>query len=252
MAKDGSTVDTKNIITPTLEDLPEEYRLEYEQRKLEFDKLMLSCFQKTRQGIIKKEGELPSVYIKPEAASTVSNASLSEEHIALMIDQQIGATMDRLLSSRLKAIGLEAQSEKNLKQPVLPHVYSGNDDVNAQHNSSLVSTSAANTSSRIIPQSVPMQHMHSRTNGLVPVDHNTSSHTTAIPGSMALVPFSYADPGMINSGARNVDNYSGVRDNLTNLQTPLYHTVAYSTPPIPPQGSGIAYGPLSDGHFSHT
>ena len=29
----------------------------------------------------------------------------------------------------------------------------------------------------------------------------------------------------------------------------LYNTVAYSTPPIPPQGSGIPYGPLPKACF---
>ena len=85
-----------------------------------------------------------------------------------------------------------------------------------------------------------MQHIHSRTDGLVSVDYSTSSHATAIPGSMALVPSSYTDASIVNSGAHNVGDYNGARDNSTNLQTPLYRTVAYSTPPIPPQGSGIA------------
>lgn len=71
---------------------------------------MLSCFQKTRQDVIKKEGELPSIYIKPEVTPTVSNSSLTEEQVVLMIDQQIGAsvsnTLDRLLSNCLKAMGL--------------------------------------------------------------------------------------------------------------------------------------------------
>ena len=103
MAKDGPTIDSKNIITPTLEDLPEEYRQEYEERKLEFNKIMLSCFQKTRQGVIRKEGELPSIYIKPEVTPTVSNAPFSEEQIALMIDQQVGATVSNTLSCLLEA-----------------------------------------------------------------------------------------------------------------------------------------------------
>ena len=58
---------------------------------------------------------LPTIYIKPEVTPTVSNASLSEKRVALMIDQQMGATVDRLLSSRLKAMGFEVQSEKDLK-----------------------------------------------------------------------------------------------------------------------------------------
>ena len=55
----------------------------------------------------------------------MSNSSLTEEQVALMIDQQLGAsvsnTVDRLLSNHLKAMGLEVQSGKDLKQPVLPH-----------------------------------------------------------------------------------------------------------------------------------
>ena len=210
MTKDGPTIDSKNIITPTLEDLPEEYRQEYEERKLEFDKIMLSCFQKTRQGVIKKDGELPSICIKPEVNPTVSNAPFSEEQIALMIDQQVGATVDRLLSSRLKAIGLK-QSEKDLKQPVVPHAYNVNNNNDVQHSSLPVNTSAANVPSRVIPQGEPMQHIHSRTNGLVSVDHSTSSHATAMPGSVALVPSSYTDASIVNSGAHNVGDYNGVR-----------------------------------------
>ena len=77
--------------------------------------------------------------------------------------------------------GFEVQSEKDLKRPVLPHACNVNNDSNAQHKSLPVNTSAANVPSRVIPQGEPMQHIHSRTNGLVSVDHSTSSHATAIP-----------------------------------------------------------------------
>ena len=74
-----------------------------------------------------------------------------------MIDQQVGATVDRLLSSRLKAIGLK-QSEKDLKQPVVPHAYNVNNNNDVQHSSLPVNTSVANVPSRVIPQGEPMQH----------------------------------------------------------------------------------------------
>jgi hypothetical protein len=38
----------------------------------------------------------------------------------------------------------------------------------------------------------------------------------------------------------------------SNLQQPGYRTVAYSTPPLPPVGTGVSYGPVPGSYFSGT
>ena len=255
----GSEVDPDNVIAPAIEELDEEAQRKYEKHKMEFDRAFASRYQKTRQGVIRKGGEFTPVYTKPEVTPTVSNASLTEEQVALMIDQQVGAsvsnTLDRLLSNRLKAMGLEVQSEKDLKQPVLPHAnaYNISNDSSVQHGSLLINTSAAGIPSQVIPQGVPVQHIHSRTNALSSVGHSASSHAIpniAIPESAAPMPSSYTNANMANSGAPNIGNYTNMGENSANLQTPLYRTVAYSIPLVPPQGSSIPYGPLPASNFN--
>ena len=107
MVSNGSEVDPNNVITPTFDELPEEHRQEIERRKLEYEKTMLACFQKTRQGIIMKETALPSVSTNPEVKNTVSKISPSHEDIAHMINQTVGVAMDNVLTSRIRAVMLQ-------------------------------------------------------------------------------------------------------------------------------------------------
>ena len=99
-----------------------------------------------------------------------------------------------------------------------------------------------------------MQHMHGQTSTLSLVDNRASSHDSpniVISEFAALVPSSFTNTNMANSGAPNSGNYIGMGENSANLQAPLYRTVAYSVPPVPPQGSGIPYGPLPASNFDN-
>ncbi|TVU18579.1 hypothetical protein EJB05_34686, partial [Eragrostis curvula] len=65
----SSDIDANNIITPSLEELSEDERRELEHERREFEKMQLMRYQKTRQGIIKKDGAAPLVFFKPNKIS---------------------------------------------------------------------------------------------------------------------------------------------------------------------------------------
>uniref|UniRef100_J3NCY2 Retrotransposon gag domain-containing protein n=1 Tax=Oryza brachyantha TaxID=4533 RepID=J3NCY2_ORYBR len=65
----SSDLDPENIISPTAEELPEEYREELERKKQDLESLTLLCFQKTRQGIVKKDATLPSVSVESKGGT---------------------------------------------------------------------------------------------------------------------------------------------------------------------------------------
>jgi hypothetical protein len=123
--EEGAKINMDNIISPTLEELPEEDRQAIEAQKREVEKMMLACYQKTRQGVIKKGDPTSIIHAKHEVKTDVSDSTHDfKEHIAHMVDQSVGAAMfnnsetlvkslDHVLSSRVRALFIELQDEKD-------------------------------------------------------------------------------------------------------------------------------------------
>ena len=98
--KDGSQIDTNNVIAVTLDDLSEEGQREIE-RELEEDRLAslqrkLAGFQKTRNGVINKV----AAPVSSASPSTDVSKSPSAEEISHLIDVSVaskyGAQMENL------------------------------------------------------------------------------------------------------------------------------------------------------------
>ena len=125
--EEGAEINMDNIILPTLEELPEQDRQAIEAQKWEVEKMMLACYQKTRQGVIKKGDPMSIVHAKHEVKTDVSDSTHDfKEHITHMVDQSIGAAMfnnsetlvkslDHVLSSRVRVLFIELQDKKDKK-----------------------------------------------------------------------------------------------------------------------------------------
>ena len=142
MSDDKAELNSGNIIKPTLDELSEEYRQKYEQRlqefedaqrrrKQEFEDTMLSCFQKTRQGVIMKEPDLPSVTEASKVGPVSEITHGLKEEMAIMIDQSVGASvhnthekyvrnLDSMIAGHVKNL-FEKMQVSNSVPPSVPY-----------------------------------------------------------------------------------------------------------------------------------
>jgi shikimate kinase len=88
VAADNAVVHARNAINVSMEYLTEEYRKEVEQElekeMAELRKRRQACFQKTRNGVIKKTDTT-------SASGTKVNSALSPEDLAHMVDVSVAS-----------------------------------------------------------------------------------------------------------------------------------------------------------------
>ena len=239
--KDGSILTTDNIIPVTLDDLSEDQRRELEQKledqKAEGLKLMLAEYSKTRSGAVVKKVMPPS---PSSAANTkVSNAT---EEIAHLIDASVaskyGSDMANTTHAMMQLTSKLDEFKDDLPRQVRSVVLQNNDEYRGK-------------------QQMPTENLssHSYTPGAsanivqphITLNNNQNSRNCASTSANEFLP-SVAPPIVSTSVPQTYDNRS-ISFN-SNLRQPSYQTVAYSTTPSPPVGTGIPYGPVPESYFN--
>ena len=71
--KSGFDFNTDNIIVPTYKELPDEERHLLKAQRLEFEKMQLTRYQKTRQHVLKKDTAASFIFTKPKEKSDVGS-----------------------------------------------------------------------------------------------------------------------------------------------------------------------------------
>ncbi|BAH91091.1 Os01g0390750 [Oryza sativa Japonica Group] len=234
-----------------------------ERKKQELERLTLLCFQKTRQGIVQKEATLPSVYVEPKVKPTVSDPPVTQEQIALMIDQSVSAVvfnthevfiknMDHALDARFNACVksvISASNGKDTQRQVSHNTNASTSSTTGKSKQGLDASAMFTTQ-----QNTPMTQIYSRTNG-----GGSAGSAGALPFPMQHdvgqggTPFTLPQPNSSASSAPIITNSnydSRVNGNLESTFVPPYPTVAYNIPRIPPQGSVITYGALPNSNNS--
>ena len=83
----------------------------------------------------------------------------------------------------------------------------------------------------------------------VPLNNNLDGRNYVGSSANNLVP-NTTPPIVWTSVPQNHNNNNRSFGLNSNLQQPSYQTIAYSTPPLPPVGTGVPYGPVPDSYFS--
>lgn len=240
-----SEINKDNIIDISVDELTEEDRQAYEamckadkeerrQAEEERRRAFVSCFTKTKQGLTKKGGAVLPGAATIQANTSVSEPLLSQNDIANMIDQSVSSKivnsvesmMKNMFDSTLRPALMRIQDEQLLKRPV---------DDNFD-NSDAKTTPMVN----IVP-SAPNVYLSNPQDGQIYMG-------SAITTSSIVAPIR-----TLNNTTLNVSTsvpHSRISETSANLQTPYYQTVAYSVPPIPPQGTRIPHGPVPNAYFN--
>lgn len=109
----NTEIDKHNIMSVTIDVLPEEDRQAYEamckadkeeRRRVECRQAFLSCYTKTRQGVTNKQGIVLPVGAKPKVNAPVSESPLSHDDIANMIDQSLSSKTVNSVQSMMKNV----------------------------------------------------------------------------------------------------------------------------------------------------
>jgi hypothetical protein len=238
----SSRIDPKNVIMVTLEEIPEEQRKAFkahrqaveERRKTEEAwelQEFLACFKNERQGKVTQvqEAILPSTGGKDKVMPTVSTSSPSitpEDVTSMLIDHT------KLLTNHLHYM-LENGLVKIFKT-LNPSVDSGSVLGTPQEPSSSTLHEALENP----PYGMPKNF--------------TSSQAPLI---MSTLP-SRSETAMVISPPI-VETLNNIPSSATTSRTnelanfvPPYQMVMYSTPPIPPRGTGIPRGPMLYYYFN--
>ena len=89
-------IDPTNILPISLEDLDEEQPREIEQHlKATQEALLVGCFIKTRQGVVRKPGSTPKVTVNEVSGDDI--ALLVQKLVASSIDETVNATFNNKL-----------------------------------------------------------------------------------------------------------------------------------------------------------
>ena len=179
-----------------------------------------------------------------------------------MVYQYVGAAMfnnseilvkslDHVLSSHVRALFIELQDEKGKKQPQLHDASTSNSDDGSQFQQIPLGSSAQFATPLPSQQNMLMQQTHSRPN-VGPVGMVTPPFNTLSTGKLEVSSFVFLVLTTSSSIISLVQYVSNSRAAEISASMPLvpYNTVAYSSPPIPPQGTGIPYGPLPNTYFN--
>jgi hypothetical protein len=212
--KNGSDIDSDNIIPVELEDLTEELRLEMELALEEQRKAWLAGLQKTRNGVVKK---VATQSVTPSASKPLDDeVTKSTEELVHLIDTSVaskyGNSMHALaknMTDKFEEFKVQLSKEYGIG---LPH--------------------HAPSSNQLGTQQIP-NNFHvpdASTNAIQPYVATSNSHNGQnLVGSSANTFFpSVAHPTVTTSVPPN-HNRSGVLN--PNLQQPYYQTVAYNDQP---------------------
>jgi hypothetical protein len=237
-----SEIDPKNVIMVTLEEILEEQHKTFEahrqaaeehRKTKEVQELQefLACFKKERQGKVTqvKEVILPSTNGRVKVMPVVSTTSPSvtpEDVTGLLNDHTKHLTnhllymLENGLVKIFKILNPSADSCSVFGTPQAP------------------CSSAQYEALENLPYGMPKNFTPSQ----APLIMSTLSLRTKI--TMVISPPIVAPlnsiPSLANTSRTN---------KLVNF-VPPYQTVTYSTPPIPPRGTGVPHGPMPDYYFN--
>ena len=254
--KDGSQIDTNNVIAVTLDDLSEEGQREIE-RELEEDRLAslqrkLAGFQKTRNGVINKV----AAPVSSASPSTDVSKSPSAEEISHLIDVSVagkyGAQMENLtrtmndsLFGKFDEFRLQFNQDiiNSLPRQVCSAVLQVRDEhlekqrVHFENTNSAVlpnATSTVNASASSVQPNVTLGVNQSGRNYVSNSANNFASNFAPSASNSAVIT---SVPQSSTAGNRVVN---------FNLQQPYYQTASYTAPSLSSMGTGVPYGPVSN------
>ena len=160
--------------------------------------------------------------MSPESAVTESVASKFDE-----FREQFNKDIQISLPRQIRSMVLQANDERYEKQPVRPENSRFTNVPNPMH-------------TLVAVPNVVQPH--------IPLRNNQSGHNYICNSANNFVPTA-ATPALTSVPQNFSSNNRSVGFN-SNLQQPYYQTVAYSTPPLPPIGTGVPYGPVPDACFN--
>lgn len=272
MSKDASELNSSNIITPTLDELTEEYRRKYEQRlqefeddqrrrKKEFEDAMLSCFQKTRQGVVMKEPELPTIMEAPKVGSVSDILHDLKQDMAVLIDQSVSASvcntrenfmknLDDKMTGHIKDLCDKMQVSSVLQQSVphnetgknkLPLITDASTSNNASGMQSLVSPALFTPITGEPLYGMPM-NFYAGQSSSSPITSVPQSATGSGPTHPTFFPSGSA--AIANSSATLAANNQSRVDGILTNPLVSHQTMQYYVPPTLPQVTSNIYGSL--------
>ena len=236
-----SEIDPKNVIGATFDEIPEEARKAFqehrrvaeERRKAAEAKELeeyLACFKKDRLGKVTqvKQAVLPPPDGAAKEAPTISASSVpvTPEDVSNMLYDN-----NKLLKSHMEYMienGL-TKAFKSLNISTEPSL---------SHDNRLASSSSA----PYIPPGNPQFGMPLN---FVPSQAPPAVNALPSKPETAMV----VSPPMVDPLDSIPSSATTGRTNELASFIPPYRTVAYSTPPIPPRGTGVPHGPVPDSYF---
>lgn len=260
--KDRSANDLDNVIPVTLDDLSEDDRRELhrelEEEMLERQKQKLAGYQKLRNDNIRKiaspNSSAPHVTevsrpICTEGIAHLIDTSVASKfgtgmtHMAREISDSFTSKLDEFkdqfnknfennLPRQVRSIMLQINDEQRGKQPVRLE----NNCVSLPNTTvPITSASAMLPHTSLNNNQSSQNYIGNSANNFMPAFLNSTVNSTV----------ATSVPPNLSSNNRSVGFNS-------NFQQPFYQTVAYCTPPLPPTGTGVPYGPVPDAYFNKT